>query len=153
MIWARQFASGNGAAAQSVNLMSAIAGDLGMTTLPPGTTVIRLIIEQETFFDPATSTLRQHVFGIKPVPFNVVLPAAANFGPLLAQHSDWMWWSTASRPAGAAGVAFARNQRFDIRSARKMPEVESTLALYYESNAGVAADTWALQVSALLKLP
>jgi len=151
MIWARSNAAGQGNADASFNLMSAIAGDLGMTTMPPGSTIIRLLINMMYYFDGGTAGSRAMVFGIKEVPFNVVLPAVANFGPNLAQHSDWMWWYRA--PKTTIGLAAHVSKDWDIRSARRMPEVESTLALYYQGDTAVALDSYNVSVSALIKLP
>lgn len=153
-IWARRDIAGPGNVDTGQDLMSAICVDLGTSVLPPGTTVMRLLINLVTYLDGAAGA-RSMAFGIKTAEQNVIVPAVGSFGPNVAQHTDWMWWHRETKTAPVAVTRPLGSDKgvIDVHTMRKLPETEGTLAFYYQGNGAIAADQWSITVSALLALP
>ncbi len=81
--------------------------------------------------------------------------AQSNISPVSHPHVDFMWWMEDFFPFTAggavAGSRFPERVLLDLRGKRKIQEVEDTLFLNVESQAG--AVDFAVSLSVLLALP
>lgn len=148
-VWVRHFIGESellaGAGAYSLPLLS-FEASYGAQLL--GCTILRV---RADLYVESTVQSAGYLYGLRVATADVVAdlaPAPAQ-APGSMPHADWMAYGLIT--AGATG-GFSHSEDVDVRSMRKLDELNQTLLLAVE-NAGADAVTWAGQMSILVALP
>jgi len=142
-IWGRYFVDtvAAGGAIANTNLLGDLETELGSALV--GCTIMR-IRGTLTHLPSAAITELALGIGVFPVSSGVTEPVGQ-------EYADWMYWERFKWFATAATSSEAQRIPIDVRSRRRLDEVEQTLILA-ETN-GAAANTWNLSLSILVLLP
>lgn len=148
LVWARKrgaFAFTAGTTLNKVNLLEDFEAAYGANLI--GATVTRIRGAAVGDFDGATNAVLAARIGQES---EVDTPPTPLSGPINEPFADWMLWEPFLSVAGETPGTPAHGRVIDVKSQRKMEEIDEELSLW-GSSATVGTLIWDLSI--LLKLP
>ena len=153
-IWARTVAQGFGiptGGLHMIGLLTAIEGDLGAQMR--NSTIRRIIGNVWYHTDAAINGPELFAMGIIRVTQSAFTAGVGAMpDPGLAFHADWMFYAFAATDEEGVGTAPLHHTGFDLRTGRKMSEVDAVVA-FIVKNATSSAMRMGYDFKLLLMLP
>ena len=149
LVWARRHDSTD-EAENNTNLLSQLMTDLGVNAVL-GSTVTRIRLTWMARAVTLTANDAQSFLGMGIIV--VQQGGLAGLDPLNAEHVDWMWWRAQPLAATTADFPVSAWGDVDIRSQRKMDEIQEDLIFSHTVDANVTNIRLDFATSVLLKLP